>query len=101
MSSGNTQRMADAMTNLTEAGGSRPTGMRQGKPKSWRRLAAVAVLLCVAASAKVMDNPAVKRPVAHFIHFYQQTDNVGWVDRVVYSVLMTKAISLESTEPSS
>jgi len=56
----------------------------------------IATLLCAAASVKVMANPAVRRPVAQFIYFYQQPDHMDVWERVVYSVLMTKA-----TEPSS
>ena len=54
------------------------------------------MLLCAAASVKVMANPSVRRPVAQFIYFYHQTDNMDLWERVVYSVLMTK-----TTEPSS
>ena len=59
-------------------------------------MAAIAALLCAAASVKVMANPSVRRPVAHFIEFYQQTEDLGMWNRLVLSVVMTKA-----TEPSS
>ena len=81
---------------LTVPAASRPIGMNRGKQKGWRRVAIVAALLCAAASVKVMANPAIRRPVAHFIYFYQQADDAGFWERIVYSALMTK-----STEPSS
>ena len=56
----------------------------------------IAALVCVAASAKVMANPSVRRPVAQFIHFYQQTEELGLWDRLMFTVLMTR-----TTEPSS
>jgi len=82
---------------LTVPAGNRPTGMRRAKQRSWKRLAAIAVLLCAAASARVVANPAVRRPVVQFMNFYEQTPELGVWERVVYSVLMTK----EATEPSS
>lgn len=71
--------------------------MNRGKQRSWKRLAAFAALLCVAASAHVMANPTIRKPVAQFIYFYEQTPDLSLWDRVVYSVLMTKT----ATEPSS
>jgi hypothetical protein len=56
----------------------------------------IAALLCAAVSVKVMANPAIRRPVAQFIYFYEQAEDAGFVERIVYSVVMTK-----STEPSS
>jgi hypothetical protein len=70
--------------------------MNRRQNQGWRRLAIVALLLCVAASAKVMANPCIRRPVAQFIHFYQQTDDMNLWERVVYSWLLAKA-----TPPSS
>jgi hypothetical protein len=61
---------------------------------TFRRIALVAALIFAAAS--MMANPTVRRPVAKFIYFYQQTDDMNLWERVVYSLLLTK-----STEPSS
>ena len=66
------------------------------KQKTWRRVAIIAALVCALASAKVMANPQVRRPVANFIYFYQQTENLAIWDRLMFSVLMTR-----TTEPSS
>jgi hypothetical protein len=63
---------------------------------TWKRIAAIAMLLCAAASMKLMADPCFRRPVAQFIYFYQQTEDLSLWERVVYSLLMTKA-----TEPSS
>jgi len=55
------------------------------------------VLLCAAISLKAIANPEVRRPVVQFIYFYQQsevsqdTQALGLWDRILYSVLMTKA----------
>jgi hypothetical protein len=75
---------------LTLTAVTRPTSMRP----IWRRTAIVAALACGLASAKVMANPNVRRPVAQFIYFYQQAQDIGddmnlW-ERVVYSCLLTK-----------
>ena len=54
----------------------RPMGMDRTQNRGWRRVAIIAALLCAAASVKVMANPEVRRPVAQFIYFYQQTDDM-------------------------
>jgi hypothetical protein len=77
---------------LTLGDVSRPIGMSRG----WKRIAIVAAFACGLASVKVMANPNVRRPVAQFIHFYQQTDDMNLWERVVYSWLLA-----ETTEPSS
>ena len=59
-------------------------------------MAIIAALLCAAASVKVMANPEVRRPVARFIYFYQQTDDMNLWQRIVYSWLLAK-----TTTPSS
>jgi hypothetical protein len=79
-----------ATSNLTVRQKSRHTGMR------WRRLGIVAGLICAAASMKLVASPSVRRPVAKFIYFYQQTDDMNLLERVVYGLLKTN-----STEPSS
>jgi hypothetical protein len=57
----------------------------------------VAALLCAAASMTAIANPCVRRPVAQFIYFYQQqTGDLNFLERVVYSLLLTR-----STEPAS
>jgi hypothetical protein len=43
-----------------------------------------------------MANPEVRRPVAQFIYFYQQTDDMNLWQRIVYSWLLAK-----TTTPSS
>jgi len=68
----------------------RPIGMRP----LWRRVAILATLACGLASAKVMANPNVRRPVAQFIYFYEQSDDMNVWERVVYSLLLAK-----TTEP--
>jgi len=88
-------------TELTDGRWTRPIGMSRSKQKGWKRVAAIAALLCAAASVKVMANPAVRRPVAQFIYFYQQTEQMDVWERVVYSVVMTKTASPETTGPSS
>ena len=60
-------------------------------------MALAMAFVCAAASAKVMANPSVRKPVAQFIYFYEQTEDLSLWERVVYSVLMTKS----ATEPSS
>jgi len=88
--------MATAITNLTGIERIRPISMHRSKQRSWRRLAAVVALLCAGASVRVAANPCVRRPVVHFIQFYEQTEDLGLWNRLVVSVLMTKA-----SEPSS
>ena len=77
---------------LTHAPIARPIGMN----RNWRRIVLVATLACGFASARVMADPNVRRPVAQFIHFYRQTDDMNLWERVVYSLLLAK-----TTEPSS
>ena len=83
---------------LTLTAAVRPMGMRP----LWRRVAILAALACGFASIKVMANPNVRRPVAQFIYFYEQTSldrqagDMNLWERVVYSLLLAKA-----TEPSS
>jgi hypothetical protein len=64
--------------------------------KGWRRIAMLAALLCAGLSVKVVANPCVRRPVAQFIHFYEQAPDMSLWERIVYSVLLTR-----TTEPSS
>ncbi len=78
---------------LTDRPATRPTSM-QGK--HFRRTVLLLVLLGAAFSAKVVANPCFRRPVAHFIYFYEQTPGLSLWDRVVYSLLLTR-----TTEPSS
>ena len=70
--------------------------MNRSKSKGLKRLALVATLLCAAASVRVAANPCIRRPVAQFIYFYEQTDDLNVWERVVYSWLQSK-----TTEPSS
>jgi hypothetical protein len=57
-------------------------------------MAAVVLLLCAAASVKVMANPSVQRPVAQFIYFYGQSDASNLWDRLIYSWLLAKTTAL-------
>ncbi len=61
-----------------------------------KRLAMIAALVCAVASLKVVANPCFRRPVAKFIYFYQQEEDLGPLERVLYSLVMVK-----STGPSS
>ena len=56
----------------------------------------VAALACGLASVKVMANPSLRRPVAQFIYFYQQSDDMNLWERVVYSCLLTKTTAAEN-----
>ncbi len=86
--------MVNAMMNeLTNTEWTRPIGMSRSKQRGWKRVAIVAFLVCAAASARVAATPAISRPVAQFIHFYEQTDDLGMFDRVLLSFLMTTAPS--------
>jgi hypothetical protein len=58
--------------------------------KKWRRIAVLAALFCLFASVKMVANPEVRRPVARFIHFYEQTDDMNLWERVVYSWVLAK-----------
>ena len=62
-------------------------------------MAAVVLLLCAAASVKVMANPSVQRPVAEFIYFYGQSDASNLWDRLIYSWLL--AHTTVSSQPTS
>jgi len=70
---------------------------QRSKIRNW--LVMAAVLLCTAVSVKAFANPGVRRPVVQFIYFYEQsetsqdTQSLGLWDRLLYSVLMTKASS--------
>lgn len=59
-------------------------------------MAAVAALLCAAASVRVVASPSIRCPVAKFIHFYQQTDDMNLWERVVYSWLLAKTNTLDA-----
>jgi hypothetical protein len=63
-------------------------------------MAAVVLLLCAAASVKVMAKPSVQRPVAQFIYFYGQSDASNLWERVIYSVLLANT-TVSSEPPSS
>jgi len=78
---------------LTDAAAYRPIGMSRSKQPGWKRIAALAVLMCAAASVKVLANPCVRRPVAQFIYFYQQSEDLSLWERVLYSVVATKTAS--------
>jgi hypothetical protein len=73
----------------------RPTSMRRST--SWRQIALILAVACGLASVKAMANPSIRRPVAQFIYFYQQTDDMHLWERVVYSWLLSE----ETTAPSS
>jgi hypothetical protein len=49
-----------------------------------------AVLFSLAVSVTAAANPCIRRPVVQFIHFYEQSDDMSRVDRLIYSVLMTQ-----------
>jgi len=66
-------------------------GMMQEQSKNWRRLAILVALFCIGASFKVMATPSIRRPVVHFIHFYQQSDDMGLWERFVYSLIEMKS----------
>lgn len=57
----------------------------------------IAALVCAAASVTMLANPCVRRPVAKFIYFYQQEEDLGPLERILYSLVMTNS----TTEPSS
>ena len=63
------------------------TGMRG---KHIRRTVILLALLCGCASVKLVANPSVRRPVAQFIYFYEQTPDLSLWDRVVYSLLSAR-----------
>ena len=51
----------------------------------------IAALVSALGAIKMAANPQVRRPVKHFIHFYtQQSDDMDWMARVVYSCLLTE-----------
>jgi len=68
----------------------------RSKSKGLRRLATIVALLCAAASVKVVASPSIRQPVAQFIYFYQQPDDMNVWERVVYGWLQSKI-----TQPSS
>jgi hypothetical protein len=70
--------------------------MNRSKHKGLKRIAALAGLVCLAASVQVVANPCFRRPVANFIYFYQQPDDMNVLERVVYGWL-----SVKTTQPSS
>jgi len=56
-----------------------------------KRILMIAVLVSALGAIKVAANPQVRRPVQHFIHFYQQQDDeMGFFPRAVYSWLMAQ-----------
>jgi hypothetical protein len=56
-----------------------------------KRAAMIFLLLTAVSGASVMAKPQVRRPVAQFIHFYQQSDDMGVWERVVYSVFAVRS----------
>jgi hypothetical protein len=56
-----------------------------------RRVAILLAVFCILASVKVMATPSIRRPVVHFIHFYQQADDMGLWERFVYSLIEFKS----------
>jgi hypothetical protein len=85
--------MDATMSELTNYEAIRPINMSRRKQRGWKRIAAVAAMLAAAASAKVAVDSQVCRPVIRFIQFYEQTEDLGVLNRVLLSVFMT-------TEPS-
>ena len=65
-------------------------------PLQEREIAIVGAVACGLASVRVMANPGIRRPVAQFIYFYQQTGDMNLWERVIYSLLLA-----ETTGPSS
>lgn len=53
--------------------------------------AALILLLLSAGGASVMAKPTVREPLARFIHFYEQSDDMGLWERVVYCVLAVRS----------
>jgi hypothetical protein len=102
MTSGLESRLAGTIagpTSLTDGHPVRPTGMERTRNKrSWRLAAMAAALVFAAVSLHAMAKPSVRRPVAQFIHFYEQSQSVDtagmsvW-ERVMYSLLMTESNS--------
>ena len=71
--------------------------MGRGKQLRRKGIVLMLALLFAGVSVRAMANPCVRRPVAQFIYFYQQGEDLGLWERVLYGVLMTKS----TTEPSS
>jgi hypothetical protein len=71
--------------------------MNRSQNKGWRRIAMIAALLCAGASVKVMATPSIRRPVAQFIYFYQQTNDMNVWERVVYSWLLSRTTGQPSS----
>ena len=69
--------------------------MKREQNNKRRRVAILLAVFCILASVKVMATPSIRRPVVHFIHFYQQADDMGLWERFVYSL-----IEFKSTNPS-
>jgi len=68
-------------------------GMKRKQNKGWRRIALLAVFFAVLASLKVMATPSMRRPVVHFIHFYQQSEDMGLWGRFVYGLVEARSNS--------
>jgi hypothetical protein len=87
----------ESSSQLTLRPVSRPSSMSRG----YKRIAILAALACGLASVKVMANPNIRRPVAQFIHLYQQTEfseqtqDMNLWERVVYSWLLAKTVAGE------
>ena len=56
-----------------------------------RRILMIAALVSAVGAIKTAANPQVRRPVMHFIHFYnQQDEDMGFLPRTVYSWMLAK-----------
>jgi hypothetical protein len=58
-----------------------------------RRFLAIGALVAALGGIRMAANPQVRRPVVHFIQFYNQQDtDLGFLPRAVYSWLLAKRV---------
>jgi len=55
-----------------------------------KRILTIVALVSALGAIKMAANPQIRRPVQHFIHFYRQQDDMGFLPRAVYSWLLAK-----------
>jgi hypothetical protein len=65
-----------------------------------RKILVIAALMFAGATARVAVLPEVQKPVTRFIYFYEQSNNMDFVQRVAFSLLMAKTNLTEATLPS-
>ena len=56
-----------------------------------KRFAIFGIFIVALGGARVLATPHLRRPVVQFLYFYQQSDDLGPWERLVYSLLLARS----------